>query len=232
MPHTNILMFVGALSLKMKGDFMKNILNNKILIISFIFIIFLSFFTSSVFADFTFLDKNNVSHLVKDLPFDTSKYDFVIWNVNGLYWCTSINTANTGVVYSDTGSSLSFSGRSTGVCNVYSLKNNAWVLYGSYPRNVGGWTGISFSINSRSDILYSTVDIYSFYSSTGHLSGDVVFQKTPVTVGEITIPEITQVVEIPQLMGEILKILIPIGLIIFGIGLVIYLVRLLISRVT
>lgn len=32
--------------------------------------------------------------------------------------------------------------------------------------------------------------------------------------------------------GEILKILIPIGLIIFGIGLVIYLVRLVISRVT
>lgn len=58
------------------------------------------------------------------------------------------------------------------------------------------------------------------------------FQGAPRPVEQVTIPEITQVAEIPQVITQVMKIMIPIGLIIFGIGLVIYLVRLVTSRVT
>lgn len=59
-------------------------------------------------------------------------------------------------------------------------------------------------------------------------SGSLVFQSAPV--GQVTIPGIQQVGEIPQMMEQVLKIIIPIGLIVFLIGLVIYLMRLVILR--
>lgn len=62
--------------------------------------------------------------------------------------------------------------------------------------------------------------------------GNLVFQGAPRPVEQVTIPEITQVAEIPQVITQVMKIMIPIGLIIFGIGLVIYLIRLVTSRVT
>ena len=67
--------------------------------------------------------------------------------------------------------------------------------------------------------------------SSDYPESEVVFQGAPVTVEQVTIPKIQQVEEIPQMMGQVMKILIPIGLIVFSIGLVIYLTRLVISRV-
>ncbi|MCI8411863.1 MAG: hypothetical protein HFJ40_05485 [Clostridia bacterium] len=61
-------------------------------------------------------------------------------------------------------------------------------------------------------------------------TGEVVFQVAPVTVEQVTIPAIQQVGEIPQAMKEILKILIPVGLVIFGTGLLSFLIRYLSSR--
>ncbi len=72
------------------------------------------------------------------------------------------------------------------------------------------------------NIMASNYDIYTE-------EGDLVFQGALSQV--VTIPGITQVEEIPQVMEQVLTILIPIGLIVFSIGLVIYLTRLVISRV-
>ena len=72
------------------------------------------------------------------------------------------------------------------------------------------------------NIMASNYDIYTE-------EGDLVFQGALSQV--VTIPGITQVEEIPQVMEQVMTILIPIGLIVFSIGLVIYLTRLVISRV-
>lgn len=81
---------------------------------------------------------------------------------------------------------------------------------------------------------YCSNDIYIY--NRGEFSGvpeyELVFQRTPVTVGKVTIPEITQVEEIPQVMNKVLEMIIPIGLIVFFVGLLIYLVRLVILRMT
>lgn len=96
-----------------------------------------------------------------------------------------------------------------------STSSSRWISDGTSTQ-VRYSKGYGFSVYTTEDIKNS--------------SGNVVFQKAPVTVG--TIPKITQVEEIPQVMGEVLKVIIPIGLIIFGIGLLILLVRLVISRMT
>lgn len=89
--------------------------------------------------------------------------------------------------------------------------------------NLSYYNGGAFNdSNCRPDyVFYSSFDIKD---ENGH----VVFQKAP---SQVTIPAIQQVEEIPQVMGQVMKILIPIGLIVFSIGLVIYLTRLVISRV-
>lgn len=79
--------------------------------------------------------------------------------------------------------------------------------------------------NSSFSVVYSNFDLYRDSSKT-----ELVFQRAPQKVEQVTIPTITQVEEIPQSMMETMKIVIPVGLIVLSIGLVIYLVRLVISR--
>ena len=78
--------------------------------------------------------------------------------------------------------------------------------------------------------FYFSGGIYCVYSTKDllDLEGNLVFHQAPARV---TIPAIQQVEEIPQVMEQVMKILIPIGLIVFSIGFVIYLTRLVISRV-
>ncbi len=76
------------------------------------------------------------------------------------------------------------------------------------------------------EIIYSTSNVLDLDN------GEVVFPLAPLPVEQVTIPEITQVKEIPQMMGKVLEMIIPIGLVILSIGLVIFLMRLVISRLT
>ena len=75
---------------------------------------------------------------------------------------------------------------------------------------------------SEGSIIYSNFDVYD-------VEDHLVFQAPQVN--KVVIPAIQQVEEIPQAMGQMMRILIPVGLIVFSIGLVIYLTRLVISRV-
>lgn len=80
-------------------------------------------------------------------------------------------------------------------------------------------------INSSSfNQNFFTADVFA-NQTIKNKSGDVVFMGAPQTVEQVKIPAIQQAEEIPQAMAEVLKILIPVGLVIFGIGLVIYLIR-------
>ncbi|MCI8444290.1 MAG: hypothetical protein HFJ37_03900 [Clostridia bacterium] len=203
---------------------MKGILKNKLLIVFSIFLILFFLFTTYTFASFNF-SYNGITYSLTDLPFNQNDYDYVIFYCKGDYYVASLSEGY-NVFFSDDMISLFFHGNKTYCCTIYKLLDNKWSEFIKVPRySTGTLVGSSFSFNDdSSSVIYSTIDIYTN-------SHELVFQKTPVTVGEIIIPEITQVTEIPQVMGEIFKILIPIGLIIFLIGLMIYLVRLVTSQV-
>ena len=107
----------------------------------------------------------------------------------------------------------------------FDLTNYGSTMY-TYHLIDNNWK--SFGTNNEFNFYFDT---YSYYTSNDiyDTSGELVFQGAPAQV--VKIPGIQQVEEIPQVMEQVLRILIPIGLIVFLIGLVIYLTRLVISRV-
>ncbi len=86
-----------------------------------------------------------------------------------------------------------------------------------------GFSSSSLGDDGGCIVSYSNFDLYDE-------NDNLVFQAPQVN--KVVIPAIQQVEEIPQAMGQMMRILIPIGLIVFSIGLVIYLTRLVISRLT
>ena len=109
-----------------------------------------------------------------------------------------------------------------------------WKYYNYYPDT--GWdvlkTTSKYTITYISDgyeegyCIFSTADIYD-------TNGELFFQKTPVTViPETIIPALETAEQIPTAMVETLKMIIPVGLVIFGVLLLILLTKLAISRMT
>ena len=197
---------------------------NKLLLILFIFIIILSFFTSSFAVSLTgtsgdtynFPNFPNVDDCAYYLVFYTSGTSGNHSYSAGYYFAYVTNNSDYDSRYP-----LYISIRSNGYSfgfdenpYLYYLQDGSWEFLGQHT-----YYNMLFS-----DFYFSSVDLYT--SGTGELF----FQAAPVTVEQVTIPEIQQVGEIPQVIAEVLKILIPIGLIVLSIGLVIYLTRLVISR--
>ena len=194
---------------------------NKLLLILFIFIIILSFFTNSFASyDFTFNDKEY--SFTYDIGDKYSNYYYLIM--------TSVDGQIQGRDYF----ALYVSETPMRVDDNHSINSGFKVISDSDVYSTAGFIDSSFDVDfehpwpptsstGRTIILNSNYNVYN-------LEGDLVFQVAPVTVEQVTIPEIQQVGEIPQVIAEVLKILIPIGLIVLSIGLVIYLTRLVISR--
>lgn len=88
----------------------------------------------------------------------------------------------------------------------------------------GGDFFIKEHINTKNEV-YTSTPIYSDINKK-----EVFFFKKLTTV--ITITEITKVEQILEIMTKVIKMILPIGLTIFGILLLIYVIRLLILRVT
>lgn len=213
---------------------MKNILKNKLLyiLIFFVFILASFFVTNSVFAgEFVF---DNVAYET------SSEFDEHIGSKNYIVILKS-PANNLYLIYGFTDKPVFH----------YKAHNYYPDYVGSIPANSSysdyGWCSLdklfltsnhinnycydvvrdvctisAYDKNPSNVVVYSNFDIYC--------DDKLVFQGAPLPVEQVIIPEITQVAEIPQVMTQIMKILIPIGLIIFGIGLLIYLVRLVTSR--
>ena len=114
-------------------------------------------------------------------------------------------------------------------------------LYVYYLNKLNDCSLSDFSLlNSRQTYCKETHDtsdnnsMYTVYyygnSDIYDIDGNLVFQAPQVN--RVVIPAIQQTKEIPQAMGQVMRILIPIGLIVFSIGFVIFLTRLIISRLT
>lgn len=85
-------------------------------------------------------------------------------------------------------------------------------------KSIGG----TFLSSSGTQCVFASYDLKDS-------EGNLVFQAPVPAV--VAIPGLETVEEVPQAMSQVMRVLVPIGLIIFGIGLVIFLIRLLIWRV-
>jgi len=226
---------------------MKNIFKNKILILFLLFVILTISISLNCFAsyDLTVQDRDNKTYtfsLSDELM--TPKYFYVYYYKS----TTSYRMDILGYVCSDYEFRVSY-------YNSNGSTHKKFVFIDGFYHDLKYYQTQGMSYHSpfeveidkfnkltlndlKTDSLpsYSPTyfDIGSFiYSNTDikDIDGNVFFQPTPQLVGEVTIPEITQVEEIPQVVSKVLEMIIPIGLTIFGIGLLILLMRLVILRV-
>lgn len=197
-------------------------LKNKFFIVLFLFFIIVFSFTVHSFASLNVSigDELNSFPDLPDLFGDKSMYNFDNYLIvkgedfsgNIIY---ELYIYNSGDILANYGGYTLYAPGTT--IYLYRLVDSAWEFWG-----VTQYWDFSSQYNS-----------YTYYTSTDILdeSGEVVFQSAPHLVEQVTIPAIQQVEEIPQAMSEVLRILIPVGLIVLSIGLVIFLTRLVISRV-
>lgn len=213
---------------------MKEFIKNKLLIILFLFVILIINIISTCLAvDLTY---NNEKVSLSD-SITSYKYYCIFEFTNNsdnskLYsvYCTNsrdfmLSGSTLSVSYN-----IETSYQSNGIlyyCSVNNLSSLSSINSNSFSSNING---ISIDMTGyTSTFVYTNSNIYGTKKNVNGFScidyDNVVFQGAPVTVEQVTIPAIQQVGEIPQAMKEVLKILIPVGLVIFGIGLVIFLIR-------
>ena len=200
---------------------MNKLLKNKFLQIMIVFILFIFTFYSNVFA-FSFVYEGKTYH-VPDFsestvrPVTTLLYRddsfFLVYSCE--HYSRPSNPQNVLLPIAYT-KSIVFSSP------IYSeLVNDKWVVVDD-AHSSSDYADSSFNLSM---VRYSNLPIYNEQQ-------EVVFPQAPQTVGQVTIPAIQQVEEIPQVMTEVMKMILPIGLISFGIFLLILLIRLVISRMT
>lgn len=221
-------------------DKINEFFTHKFLPILLIFILFLFNMCVSSFASFT-VTKDDVTYIVPSFPTDCTYSDYVLCtrNLNGEDYFYLFLLDNPKI-YTNLGTA---SGSDFYVFINYPEYQNGNIVFdhvaftrcGTFYRCLQNGDSFSFYDVSRStvspylasipinDILVSTIDIINNYD------GSVVFQPAPAPIYKV--PAVTEVVELPEIIQGVLKMIIPIGLVIFGIGLVIYLIRLLIWRV-
>lgn len=226
-------------------------IKNKILISFILFILlifsFINFSSASFdYTSFTYTHSTgtNQGDYTVILPQNASSYPYIIFIAG------ESNQSSPGIVFSTSEMSFdlevgsdytSFTAVPLDGSSVYyydavatSSFNDVW-LYGSHTWDLSSYNVEDFKSYSSygrltkgtpvrpCSIFYSTYDVYDS-------DDNLVFQPAPTQVA--TIPAIQQVVEIPQVMEQAMKVLIPVGLIVFSIGFVIFLTRLIISRLT
>lgn len=210
-------------------------MKNKFFLILLIFFILILVFCVSSFASTELQFSNGEKYTFPDFSDKVQNKDYCIVYGNnenvGTYFILLVydKEQNNPYLYNSSGNySLKLFPTDKKVEYSNSIRYNYYFVRSN---NASSW---SYSSTSDASGFYFSGGIYGVYTTQDlkDTEGNVVFQPTPQLVGEVTIPEITQVGEIPQMMGKVLEMIIPIGLIIFGIGLLILLVRLVISRMT
>lgn len=194
-----------------------------------------AFFEDGTDFDF-FIMPANVSLKTEDVSF--SKVHIFIYKGIKPYMCFArYSEVNPTLIFLDN----EYKGSSNYYDFYYDLDTREleYYFYGNIGHSFTSLKSGSYNeiLEQLKDVLkkycYCSTDIYTYNKwYTSFPENELVFQQTPVTVGKVTIPEITQVGEIPHIMNKVLAIIIPIGLIVFLVGLLIYLVRLVISRMT
>lgn len=246
MPQSHISMCVGALTLSLneRRFFMKNILQNKLFIIIFLFVILVFSFFNSCFASYDLIvydrdDKAYTFTLNDELM--TPKYFYVYYYKTTTSYCMDV----LGYICSDYELRVSYfsSNGSTHKKFVFSdgmehelryYETKGMSYHSPFETEINKFNKLTLNdlnISQTSFLTFTGFDLGAFiYSNTDikDVDDNMVFQA-PVPA-MVTIPGLETVKEVPQAMSQVMRVLIPIGLIVFLSGLLIYLVRLVILR--
>lgn len=180
--------------------------NKKFFIIALFFCIILSFSTLSK-ANFTF-DYEGEHYDVPNLPADNNNYHLFVKFSNSLMLFTSSEP----ITYLDS-SKYSGYGEVYGINGILYRLTDTWLLDTNFGNDF--WRSNS---NNKKYFVYSNYDIVD------KNSGELVFQKAPLTQ-MVTPMEVGKVEELPTLIIQIVEMIIPAFLIIFGTLLVLYLIK-------
>lgn len=196
---------------------MKIDIKNKIFIIILLVLITLFSFTCVSLASFDVTVDDTV-YTVPDLPIPSESYtDYVLFLNKDYYYVAFLNNIDLDDLYV-TGSNGVYGGISfkSGTGDMYRCKttDSSFVFYESIHSSMAPYAGYGLTV-----LLQTTVDIQDISS------GEVVFPQTPLPTQVVKPAEVTKVEEIPEMILEILGMMIPIFLTIFGVLLVLYLIK-------
>lgn len=209
---------------------MKELFKNKLFIIISLFIILVTFISSSCFAFGDSVEINYPSDI-----FSENFKGFILLsnNTNIDLWTFDSSSYIDSLVEENNSSQLKVSvpSNTSVLFYRYNFDNNTF----DFIRRQNLGDSVTYSIDTNfHPILFYNVDNLNNISVPIAETPTLVFlgapQVTPVEVEQVTIPAIQQVEEIPQGMNQVLQVIIPIGLIVLSIGLVVYLTRLVIYR--
>ncbi len=219
-------------------------MKNKLLIILILFVLIISFFTcsfaSSSSLSFDYHTGETINYTLND-SLTSRPYYLVVNFVSSRYTLLCVIFCDEELVIGTDKRNCYIKGHDKDWPNIEASDYNLKRLY--YDMN--STSDINNCLSELSSIDFNSIPYSSSafcggtYLDEGHIihsnfdvydtDNNLVFQAPQVD--KVVIPAIQQVEEIPQVMGQAMKILIPIGLIVFSVGLVIYLMRLVISRV-
>lgn len=215
------------------------ILKNKFFIILLFFLITFIFNNSDVFA-FTYPSIDNI-----DVDINYKYKWFLIQNVsnsNGVHAISLHLFASNDATMNGCKFEFAKSGYSYNIYpNVKNGELNYWKFNSTTDSSTWGSpvstktfdaSSTHFSIHSGVhplNLSYGNIDIYN--KSDGSVFFQAPVTETPETLAT-TIPALETAEQIPTAMAETLKIILPVGLVIFGILLSILLIKLVISRMT
>lgn len=248
MPQSHISMCVGALTIILnEGRFLMKEKNNYfthrfLLILSILFFIIFNFCIYSFGFDNSLTYKNNDKDYTINFNGDITDFKYVFLRVssysNGKYSAVLI-FSNSPIIIKKTSDEIykyvskdgsDFYYYSSSTFNTLNDLNNSLSNLNKSNLN-SNFKNYYPSVFSSYDIAVRDASLWTYSNSDiCDEAGNVLFQKAPVTVEQVTIPKLETAQEIPQTMNKVLQMIIPIGLIVFLSGLLIYLVRLVILR--
>lgn len=211
-------------------------IKNKYLIIILVFFILYFLINSNVFA----ISTSAGEYTNFPSPITEENYEIVLvnhgsWTSND-HWIAFPKAQ--GFLYMS-GNTLSYYNNTTNSVKIYygdAIKNSITIYRNPSvaPNNSVSWAELgvdsaeegNYDTDQKRHIIYTNSVVYT--SIEGYEKKEIFFPVTPPL--EVQITEITQVEEIPKMITEVLKLIIPIGLVVLSVVLTIYLVRLVILR--
>lgn len=178
---------------------------NKTLILTLLIFLFLSLFTSC-FASFSII-YNNTEYTVPDLP-EGLNYYLIQRSTNNWFY---LFYSNSPITYME-------SDRKVVVSNGgYYYFYSGWAIS-------RGWEIVSYNLTGNTGNTALTIDTFAYANYDIYdIEDNVVFQG-PLSA-KYRIPAITETTQLTGVISKTMRLMIPIGLVVFGIGLLIYFVR-------
>lgn len=197
---------------------MKNLLQNKILLILGVFVLcFSSICVTSVNAATSYTVADVPSNIINDLKNCNHDYE----NHLALF-----EKSDGSLILVATSSDLIYNEK------FYITSNGSRIYYYilGFDSNFSGGSNLSASYTTNNFILndFSFMEDTTIVSTNYDIynsSGELFFPLPPQVIPQVATMEMTQVEELPRAIIQIVKIILPVFLAIFGILLVLYLIK-------